>query len=123
MDSKVELHTDQDNDDRVLTCAVHANDRQTHSEVHVHNRGFAPDTTGLQEGELHRLVVQLEVHLHYQVLLHEHGESVTLRSLEAYSFLISLGLDAHLVIVAQKALHEVQRQCLLHVHLKVRKAF
>ena len=29
-----ELHTG------VLTCAVRANDRHTHSEVHVHNRGF-----------------------------------------------------------------------------------
>ena len=76
-----ELHTNQDIDGRVLTCAVRANDRHTHSEVHDHNRGFALDRTGLREGELHRLVAQLEVRLLYQVLLREHGEGVTLRSL------------------------------------------
>ena len=70
-----ELHTDQDIDGRVLTCAVRANDRQTHVRI------TSTDRTGLREGELHRLVAQLEVRLLYQVLLREHGEGVTLRSL------------------------------------------
>ena len=65
----------------LLTCAVRANDRNSHSEVHVHNRGFALDRTGLREGELHRLVAQLEVRFLYQVHLREHGEGVTLRTL------------------------------------------
>ena len=76
-----QLLTDQDIDGRALTCAVRANDRLTHGEAPVEKRGLAPDRTGLQKGELHRLVAQLEVRLLYQVLLHEHGESVTLRSL------------------------------------------
>ena len=57
-----ELHTD-------------ANDCQTHVRI------TSTDRTGLREGELHRLVAQLEVRLLYQELLREPGEGVTLRSL------------------------------------------
>ena len=42
-----------------------------------------------------------------------------LAPLEAFSLLIRLQLDAHLVVVTHKAPHEVQRRRLLHVLLKV----
>ena len=42
---------------------------------------YALEGTGLREGELHRLVAQLEIRLLYQVLFHEQGEGVTLRPL------------------------------------------
>ena len=40
-------------------------------------------------------------------------------SLEAFRLLNRLEHDSHLVVVTHKAPHEVQRQCLLHVLLKV----
>ena len=44
---------------------------------------------------------------------------VTFAPLEAFSLLIRLELDAHLVVATHKAPHEVQRRRLLHVLLKV----
>mmetsp|Transcript_8483 Transcript_8483/g.18602 ORF Transcript_8483/g.18602 Transcript_8483/m.18602 type:complete len:1091 (+) Transcript_8483:303-3575(+) len=103
-----QLLTDQDLDGRGLSCAVRTNDRHAadlrHRQVHVHNRGLvlrgvlevharhaeddlaaalhALKGTGLGEGELHRLVAQLEVRLLLRVLLHEHGKRLALDSLE-----------------------------------------
>ena len=103
-----QLLTDQGLDGRGLPCAVRTNDRHVadlgHGQVHVYNRGLVPrgelkvharhaqddlaaalnalEGTGLREGELHRLVAQLEIRILLWVLFHEHGEGVALHSLE-----------------------------------------
>ena len=50
-----------------------------------------------------------------------HASSTITSHMEAFSPLNRLEHDSHLVVVTHKAPHEVQRQCLLHVPLKVMK--
>ena len=108
-----ELQTDQDIDGLVLTCAVRANDRQTHVRI------TSTDKTGLREGERHRLLLSSKYAFFSRYFSANMVRVLPSAPLEAFSLRNRLELDDHLVVVTHKAPHEVQRRRLQHVLLKV----
>ena len=114
-----ELHTDQDIDGRVLTCAVRANDRQTH--VRFTSTIVGLPSTGLGSGKANFIVSLLSSKYAFltRYFYANMVRVLPFASLEAFSLLIRVELDAHLVVVTHKAPREVQHRRLLHVLIKV----
>ena len=101
-----ELHTDQDIDGRVLICAVRANDRQTH--VRFTSTIVGLPSTGPGSGKANFIVSLLSSK--YAIFTRYFSANMVrvlpFAPLEAFSLLIRLELDAHLVVVT----HDVRSQ-------------
>ena len=98
-----ELHTDQDIDGRVVTCAVRANDRQTH--VRFTSTIVGLPSTGPGSGKANFIVTLLSSQYAFFTRYFSANmvRVLPFAPLEAFSLLIRLEPDAHLVVVTPQS--------------------